>query len=85
MEFTTTPARAMTWPSLAAAGRSLDNAFEFGPKHQLFFVKTDELGRLQPRRGGVWACQVFNDGKCLGYLARYVVRDGRAEFIAARA
>lgn len=81
MEFTTTPVRAMTWPTLAAAGRALDNAFEFGPKHQLYFVKSDELGRLQPRRGGVWVCQVFADGKCLGYLKRFIVREGAAVFL----
>lgn len=81
MEFTKTPAGAMSWASLAAAGRHLDDAFEFGPKHQLFFVKADETGRLQPRKGGAWICQVFSDGQCLGYLRRYIVRAGVATFL----
>ena len=80
MEFSS-PTDAMAWPSLAAAGRSLDAAFEFGPKHQLFFVKVDDNGRLQPRRGGSWICQVYADGRCLGYLRRYVMRDGAATFL----
>ena len=80
MKFSANAAGAMTWPSLAAAGRSLDRGFEFGPHHQLYFVKADASGRLQAPRGA-WVCEVFIAGKRAGFIRPYVFQQDRAVFL----
>lgn len=78
MEFTSDPTEAMTWPSLAAAGRALDQSFAFGALHTLLFFKIDAQGRLG--RGRSWAVGVSHEAKPLGFLRRYIVRGGEARF-----
>ena len=72
MEFTTTPARAMTWPSLAAAAREIERLWEFGPAHELRF------SRKGPARA--WVCQVVVAGDVRGYVAPFVIRVGEPRF-----
>lgn len=81
MEFTKSPAGAMRWPSLASAGRALDAAFEFGAHHQVNFVKSDANGRLQARGAAHWQAEIYSDGRRLGWLAPFVMRQGRAVFL----
>lgn len=80
MKFSASPADAMHFLSLAAAGRALDNAFEFSPHHQVNFVKADARGRLQAAGAQGWICEIYSHGSRLGWLAPFHMREGRAVF-----
>lgn len=78
--FVDSPKDAARWPSLPAAVRALDAAFEFGSRHQLHFVKLDAAGRLQAPRAAYWACEIFSDGRRLGWVAPFRMVNGVAVY-----